>query len=202
MNYVFGNAIVGLPSLIGVILGLKLYVDGFRFAIYPAILLVVPLILLVIAKSIMHKFPMLARAFIEVWIASAIAVTGFATAFVTWITLDSPISQLFKTSGLNADQIKAISAAFVAAVSTYVALAWTKDIGDAKGFFWPSTQFKNAMGGAFPRLQPPQPNGGVVYQACFMDTVAGYGNIGWGFCARKKRADILARPPAAPPAQQ
>ncbi len=192
MNYILGNAVIGLPSLIGVILGLKLYAAGCRFAIYPAFMFVGPLVLLIIAKSIIHKMPRLAWAFIEIWILAAVAVTAFATAVVTWVSLDTPINQIFNTPGLSADQTKGISGVFVGAVSTYVALVWTKDIGDAQGAFWPSTQFKDAMDKAFHRLQPPPGNTTKAYQAIYQNTVDDYGNIGWGFRARLARANVLA----------
>jgi hypothetical protein len=111
---------------------------------------------------------------------------------VTWITIDTPINYLFSTATLTADESKTISGVFVGAVSTYVALVWTKDIGDAKGLFWPSTRFYSAVGKLFKRLTPRPPNTSVEYAACYLDTVEGYGDIGWDFMARFRRAKVLA----------
>jgi hypothetical protein len=192
MNYIFGNAVVGLPSLGGVILGLMLYLKGGCFFIYPAIMLFVPLILLLIAKSIMHTHPRTAWILIELWIFSAVAVTTFATAFVIWASLDTPVDKLLSSSGLDAEHVKAVSGIFIGAVSTYVALVWTKDIGDAQGVFWPSTQFKSAIGKAFMQLHPEPNQTERVYQASYQKNVDDYGDIGWGFSARWKRAKVFA----------
>lgn len=192
MSYIFGNAVVGLPSLVGVILGLILYVKGGCFFIYPAIMFFAPLILLLIARSIMHTHPRKAWILIELWIFSAVAVTTFATAFVAWVSLDTPVAALLSSSGLDTEHIKAITGIFVGAVSTYVALVWTKDIGDAEGVFWPSTQFKSAIGKAFTQLSPEPNQASKVYQASYQKNVDDYGDIGWGFFARWKRAKVFA----------
>jgi len=192
MNYIFGNAVVGLPSLVGVIFGLMLYLKGGCFFIYPAIMLFAPLILLLIARSVMHSRPRTAWLLIELWIFSAVAVTAFATAFVTWVSLDTPVAKLLGASGLDAEHVKAITGIFIGAVSTYVALVWTKDIGDAEGVFWPSTQFKSAIDKAFTQLLPRPNNDSKIYQASYQKNVDDYGEIGWGFSARWKRAKVFA----------
>jgi hypothetical protein len=192
MNGLTGNAIIGLPALIGVILGLKLYVDGFQFLFYMALLITVPSIALNLGYYTMPRWPNVARLLIELWILSAIGVTAFATAAVTWISLNGPLDFIVNAKMLSTDQAKTMTTALISAVTTYVALVWTKDIGDAKGVFWPSTQFKKAMEKAYPQLSNPPANGDVVYQAMFTDVVEGYGDLGWTFFARGTRARLLA----------
>jgi hypothetical protein len=192
MNYVAGNAIVGLPALVGVVLGLKLYVEGRGFAPWIVGMLVIPVIALLIARAVMHKYPRFGSILIEIWILSAVGVTALATALIIWVGLNAPFTWIVDTSALKAEDVKAISSSFLAAISTYVALVWTKDIGDAKGFFWPSTQFKSAMALAFKRLTPEPPGTAPVYQATYQDVVENYGNLGWKFSARRQRAKIFA----------
>ena len=69
---------------------------------------------------------------------------------------------------------------------------FTKDIGDAKGYFWTSTQLKKAMESAFKHLAKQPSNTSVAYDAIYLDTVRGYGNIGWDLKARRIRANVLA----------
>ncbi len=206
MNGPAANAIVGLPALIGVIFGLKLYSDFLPAAYLEAAMLIIAFVARSVAFATMADHPKLARYLIELWIVSAVAVTAAATAGVTWLTLNASVDLLFNTSKIGADQLKTITAAFVTALTTYVALVWTKDIGDARGYFWPSTAFKKAMNGAYQKLNPPPGGASTVYAALYLDSIPGFGNLGWGFSARKKRAEILADyigtlPPnsAAPP---
>jgi hypothetical protein len=195
MNGAVGNAVVGLPALIGVVLGLKLYAEGSPTCIGVALLLVVPAILLAIAFAIVARLPRIARVLIELWVLSAVAVTAFATAAITWLTLNGKaLNYIVNTASLPTATATTMSAALITAITTYVALAWTKDIGDAKGFFWPSTQFKRAMAKAYALLPDARKPAGntAAFDALFADTVQGYGNIGWGFGARGTRAKILS----------
>lgn len=189
------HAIVGLPALIGVFMGLKLYLQGRGFAVgVPIALLVIAFSSRTLGLAIVNKYTKVARWALEIWILAAIAVTAFATALVMWISLDFPLKYILDTSVVPTDQVKTISGSFIGAITTYTALVWTKDIGDAQGMFWPSTQFKNAMNVAYQNLPAAQkPDGAsVTYQAMYQDTVAGHGNIGWNFEARGIRANIVS----------
>lgn len=188
------NAVVGLPALIGVVLGLKLYADPVPTAYCVGALIVIAYGARWIAFAIMHRMPRLARWLIELWILSAIGVTALGTAAVTWLTLNASLALLFDTSRLAADQLKTMTAAFVTAVTTYIALVGTKDIGDATGFFWSSGAFKTAMAKAYANLpDAKKPQGPTKeYAAIFLDAVPGFGPIGWGFSARGMRAKIFA----------
>ena len=192
MNLLDSSAITGLPALIGVVLGVKLYADGWGFAPYIVAPLVVAFLALGIGRAAMPRAPRIGWLLIELWILSAVAVTSLATALIMWVTLDASLTRLIDVSKFNADKLKTLSGAFVAAVSTYVALVWTKDIGDAKGFFWPSTQFKSAIGKAFESLDPEPAGTTEVFQAAYQDVVQGHGNLGWSLPARRTRAGILA----------
>jgi hypothetical protein len=200
------SVIAGLPALIGVVLGVKLYAEGWPFAPYILIPLLGALIALGLGRRAMRGSPRIGALLIELWIVSAVAITSLATAFIMWITLDASLAWLIDTSKFSADKLKTLSGAFVAAVSTYIALVWTKDIGDAKGFFWPSTQFKSAIASAFETLNPEPAGTTEVFQAAYLDVVVGHGNLGWSLPARWTRAGILANylahPPAPPPAPQ
>ena len=74
----------------------------------------------------------------------------------------------------------------------YAALAWTNNIEDADGYFWPSTQFKKAIQAVYDELPDKPLNDTKVYEAMFLDTVRDYGPIGWDFAARRIRARVLA----------
>jgi hypothetical protein len=187
-----GNAIVGLPALLGVVLGLKLYVDPIPTAYYVATMMMAAFAARWIAFATIHRVPRVARWLIELWILAAIGVTAVATAGVTWVTLNATLGFLFDTSHIDVKQLEKMTTAIVTALTTYVALVWTKDIGDAKGFFWPSTAFKTAMAKAYSMLTAKPVGTTKEYEAMFMDTVTNHGNIGWGFGARGIRAKILA----------
>jgi hypothetical protein len=193
MNWLDSNIIIGLPALIGVIGGLKLYVEGTRFAPYVLGALALAFGAVVAGHFAMRWVPRIAFFLIELWIVSAVAVTALATAIVMWVTLDVSLAWIVDLSEINVDSVKTLKGAFVAAISTYVALVWTKDIGDAKGFFWPSTQFKNAIDKAFRRLQPQPPGTSEAYAAAYLDVVGGHGNLGWSLPACWIRATIFSR---------
>jgi hypothetical protein len=149
----------------------------------------------------MHRTPRIGRWLIEFWIFAAIGVTAAATALVTWLTLNASLDFLVDTSRMGTPQLEKMKTAFVTALTTYIALVWTKDIGDAKGFFWPSTAFKAAMATAYSKLRAKPAGASKEYEAMFMDTVTGFGPIGWGVTARGQRAAVLSAfvsPPAPP----
>jgi hypothetical protein len=201
MNLLGSSVITGLPALIGVLFGLKIYAEGWNFARCILALLAFSVLALCSGQAAMRHVPRIGFLLIELWVLSAVAVTALATALIMWITLDVSLTWLIDVSRFTKDELKTLSGAFVAAVSTYVALVWTKDIGDAKGWFWPSTQFKSAMDKAYKALAPEPALGSSVYQAAYQDVVAGHGNLGWSLPARRTRAGILADYLAAHPPQ-
>lgn len=192
MSAVSGNLLAGLPALVGVLLGLKLYVEGRAVAVVIVVLFGVAAVALTVAESLMYRFPRVAAAVLELWFLSAVAVTALATAFVTWASFGTPLGWIVNASILTAEQLKTVQGAFVGALSAYIALVFTKDIGDAKGNFWTSTQFKKIIGKASQQLVSQPVHTSPAYAAIYLDTVEGYGNIGWGFKARRIRAKVLS----------
>jgi hypothetical protein len=184
--------IAGLPALLGVLLGIKLYLTGLSFIFYIVLMLGIAFIAMNTGYSLMSRFPKLAGLLIEVWILSAIAVTALTTAGIFCLTFSEPLNFIGNTALLSATQIKEISAALISAVTAYAALVWTKDIEGADGYFWPSTQFKKAIQAVYDELPTKPPNDSQVYEAMYLDTVREYGPIGWNFAARRKRAKVLA----------
>jgi hypothetical protein len=141
-----------------------------------------------VGKASLHRSPQTGAWLIEIWFLAAIGVAALVTSSIVWIGVASPAF-----FGNPSDpETKVISAAFVGAVTAYVALVWTKDISEAKGYFWPSTQFKDGMKQAYERLARKPKEGDPVYEAMFEDSVAGHGALGWDFSARKTRAKILS----------
>jgi len=192
MSFLSSNIVAGLPALIGVILGLRLATEGFPFLFYVGVLFGIAFLALHLGYGLMSRFPRFAGSSIEIWIFSAIAVTAFATATVILISFRGALDCVVGLKQLSGEQAKTVSTALIGAVTTYVALAWTKDIGDAKGYFWPSTHFKKAMETAYGELVTKPGNDTQTYEAMFLDTVRGHGPIGWDFKARRIRSGILA----------
>jgi hypothetical protein len=194
MSFLSSNAVIGLPALIGVVLGVKLYVSGFDLVFYTLLIVGIAALALNIGYNIMPCYPRVAGYFIELWILAAVGVTAFATAAITWIALSGPLDYIINTKQLGTEQGKTITAALVTAVTTYVALVWTKDIGDAKGYFWPSTHFKQALQEAAQQVPASKPirNDTQIYEAIYDDTVRDYGEIGWDFMARRTRAKLFS----------
>jgi hypothetical protein len=192
MDFLSSNIIVGLPALVGVLLGIKLYLTGFSLIFYILLLLGIDFIALNTGSFLMSRSPRFAGLLIELWILSAIAVTALTTAGIFWLTFSEPLNFIGNTAVLSAQQIKEISAVLISAVTAYAALAWTKNIEDADGYFWPSTQFKKAIQAVYDELPDKPLNDTKVYEAMFLDTVRDYGPIGWDFAARRIRARVLA----------
>ncbi|WP_027040354.1 hypothetical protein [Mesorhizobium ciceri] len=138
----------------------------------------------------MHSQPGIGRWFIEVWIVASVGVMSIATALILWIGLEPLPSFLGVVS--DADAIKFVTGAFAGAITTYVALVWTKDISDSKGFFWPSFQFKQAIGNAYGMMVLKPAPATRAREAMFDDTIEGLGAVGWDFDGRGTRAKILA----------
>jgi hypothetical protein len=192
MSFLSSNVVAGLPAFIGVILGLRLAVEGCTLLFYVGALLVAAVLALNLGYSLMSRFPRVAGWLIEIWILSAIAVTACATAAVIAISFRGLLDKVVGIDQLSGERAKTVSTALIGAVTTYVALAWTKDIGDAKGYFWPSTHFKNAMQDAYDALVNKPGNDSQVFEAMFSDNVRDHGDIGWDFAARRIRSRILS----------
>ncbi|MGC1780738.1 MAG: hypothetical protein WBB34_22615 [Xanthobacteraceae bacterium] len=192
MSFLSSNALIGLPALIGVVLGLKLYITGFDAVFYLLFVLGVAAIALNIGYNVMPWYPRVGGYLIELWILSAIGITAFATAAITWMSLSGPLDYIVNAKQLGTEQTKTMAAALVTAVTTYVALVWTKDIGDAEGYFWPSTHFRNALQQAAEQRTNPIQNDTQIYDAIYDDTVRGYGELGWDFGARRTRAKLYS----------
>ncbi|WP_395017495.1 hypothetical protein [Dongia sp.] len=189
MDFGLGSAIKGLPALLGVILGIRMYTGG----LLPAQLCIGiaggAVVSMLAGRGIMHRWPSIGRWLIEIWILAAVAMIAVATLAVLWLSNTSLIPVL---GSRDPEADKTIASTFVGAVTAYMALLWTKDIGDGTGAFWPSTQFKRGMADAF-KLMPNKPVGGSqLSEAMFEDVVEGYGDLGWGFRARGVRAKLLA----------
>ena len=183
---IFGNLTKGLPSLIGVLWGIYLYKPGFSWAFQILLVLALSMVCLKVGQSLLGKNPVAGWVFIELWVFSAIALVAASTLGILWLTVNAP-------SFLSVDksQQDAVAGALVGAVTAFLAILWTKDIEDASGPFWPSTQFKKGLASAFgtESLSPPQDSRArdVVYE----ERVRAKGPKGWGFTARRERAYIL-----------
>ena len=134
--------------------------------------------------------PAIGRWLIEAWIVSAVGVSALATAILLWIGLQQPPARLTSLIGLQPDEVKSVTAAFVGALAAFLASAWTQDIGAAKGPFWPSTQFKAGFRKASIVLDPP-PRSGRLFEVMNSDFAHSYNGEktidGWGFGARSQR---------------
>jgi len=200
MSALLGSAAIGLPALLGVVLGLRLYMGGLCW-VGGALLAALACGAAVWAgRAQLRRRPRLGCWLIDAAYVLAILVTALGTALVAWVVLNTPLSALGDTTGLSEDAEKHLKGAFAGAVSTYVAVAWLKEIGDAKGAFWPSTHFRAGMAAAYERLNPKPASDTAAWEAIFSDTVTGHGNLGWDRAARHARAAILAAFLAAPPA--
>lgn len=187
MSAVTGNAARGLPALIGVLWGISLYQPGLRDSWYPLVALVLAVIVLVLGRAAMGRWPILGWLLIELWTIAAISLMAIGTVFVLWLTVNSP-----DWFPLDEPERKAISGALVGAVTTYIAVLWTKEIQDASGTFWPGTQFRNAVRSAFGPNHPYAPAGGSRAREAIDEDRVKQGPEGWGFTARLERAKILA----------
>lgn len=190
MNVGLDNAAGGLPALLGVVLGVWIYAGGACWVLAAVALLVVAAGCAWAGRAMLHRWPTFGGLLIEMWILAPIAVMALATAFIIWFGLEKP--SLPGTAAPDEKTRDALSAALVGAVTTYVAFVWTKDIAEAKGFFWPSTQFKQGMRQAYDALLRKPQEASVTFEAMFEDTVAGLGQLGWSFLARRRRAQLLA----------
>ncbi len=188
MSAVTGNAARGLPALVGVLWGIFLYEpDPVQF-LYPFGALLLAVIILRLGRAVIGRWPLLGWALIELWIIAAISVMAIGTVAVLWLTVNSP-----DWFPLDEPERKALSGALVGAVTTYIAVLWTKEIQDASGTFWPGTQFKSAVRSAFDEQHPHVPDGDTRARDAIDEDKVRQGPEGWGFAARLQRANILAK---------
>lgn len=193
MNGAMANAATGLPALAGVILGLKISLQGMDYGIIAAGLLLASFAALFLARATVARCPRFAAAILEIWILSAVSVSAFATAIIIWLSLSNPLNWIADSNILNVEQIKTVNAVLLGAISTYFAIAFTKDIGDAKGFFWTSTQFKKLVRYGFEKMIRKPPRESAAYAAIFDDAyIEGYGPVGWDFDGRRIRVKVLS----------
>jgi hypothetical protein len=181
---------LGLPALLGVVVGVRLYTGGLQWLLGAALVFGVFWVLLGVGRLMVISHPRTGAWIIEVWIVSAVLVTAFMTDLILWLTLmDWFPSVLGEPTG---KPLEKLSATLVGAVATFTALVWTKDIADAKGYFWPSTQFRYGLEALYKKLAvKPKPNT-IPSNAIYMDVVADTDITGWSFADRRARAKIIA----------
>jgi hypothetical protein len=191
-----GNFGLGLPTLAGVVLGLRLYTGGRGWCVWAGVALLVLWGLMCVGRWLMPRWPLVGMAAIELWLGSSVLATAFATAAVAWLTLTGWLPAFLQPAGASKDALGKLSGLLVGAATAFTSLVWTKDIADGKGYFWPGTQFRRGLEGIYARLKREgrAPAGSSeAYAAIFLDVVPGYGEIGWGFSARVTRMRIVRR---------
>jgi hypothetical protein len=140
-----------------------------------------------IGQRVIGRYPIVGFGFIEVWILAAISVVALGTAAILWLTIQAP-----KWFAAESEERKeAVSGALVGAVTAYLALLWSEDISKGEGWFWPSTQFRNALDRAYTNNPSCPPAPSREHDAVYIDRVRDNGPEGWGFAARLGRARII-----------
>jgi hypothetical protein len=191
------NIIKGIPALLGVFVGIFLFVfnishpNYFRpFVIQIICLAIIAIVSLFVGKGLLGRHPRLGFVILELWNLLAIAVTSGTTFLILWIGTISP--QWF--SELNAENSKTVVGALGGAITTFFAVLWTKDIEEGKGFFWSSFHFKKAFGTSVANRKLTPERNTKEYEAIYDDRVSGSNEpIGWGFVARWRRAKIISK---------
>jgi len=186
MKALFGNLTKGLPSLLGVLAGIFLYQPGLRWTIPILFVLLVSILLMQLGKWQMKRDPVLGSVLIEFWIFSAISIVAASTIGILWLTVNAP--SFFNVAK---DQQEALAGALVGGMTTFLATLWMKDIEDAAGPFWTSTQFKKGLQAAFGK-EPLAPPGDTLERDAVFEDYVRDGTEGWGFEARGRRAKIMA----------
>ena len=173
----------GAPSLIGVIAGVWLYSasDICTWAVVLGVFLVA-LVSMEIGKYVTVKHPRVGMLLIEVWVLSSVCLVAFSTAFIVWLTINSP-----SWFNVPPEHVDVVTGAFIGAITTYFASAWIDDIANASGIFWPSTQLKNA----FKKFQLTGDT--EELEAAQLQRVRNGGPEGWGIKSRWQRASILSK---------
>jgi hypothetical protein len=187
-----GNFGQGLPALLGVGLGIRLYTDWRTWLVICIGALALDIALLVIGRSLARRHPVEGGWIIESWILSPILITAFVTALIIWLTARG-LPSVFGHDP-DTEVQKTLASTFVGAVTAYAAIVWTKDISDGAGIFWPSTQFRAAMKSVQMSLPDARkaPANSVERQAMFSDEVEVHPKVvGWGFNARRRRARLV-----------
>jgi lysylphosphatidylglycerol synthetase-like protein (DUF2156 family) len=185
MKALVGNAAKGIPSLLGVLWGIFLYRPGFSWIWQVVLAMVLASLFLFAGRKVLGKDPVVGWILIELWVLMAIGVVAASTAVILWLTVNAP-----KYFSFGGPEQEAISGALVGAVTTFLAVLWTKDIEDATGPLWPSTQFKNALSTAFASHSEAPKGDTRAWEAIYMDRVR-QGPAGWGLIERCERARIL-----------
>lgn len=213
MSSVLSNAAKGLPILVGVLLGIFLYTRGLPISAWlPLVALGVAFFSLRLGRKVIRKCPFLGWLIIELWVIAAVSVMAVTTTVILWLTVTA--STWFP---LEEKERQAVSGALVGAATAYAAVLWTRDIQNARGYFWTGTQFHKALKDAFDNNEPHAPKDNTrAYEVVILDHVPpvpdevqglfarGCNKVidGWGFNARRCRACILEedrksrRPPA------
>jgi hypothetical protein len=176
------KAIRGLPSLIGVIAGVKLYTaSDFCGWVILSLIFISVFLLMKLGKRLTPKNPRLGMILIELWILSSICIVALSTAFIVWLSIQS--SEWFN---VPKEEIKIVTGAFIGAITTFFAATWTADISKGNGYFWPTTHLKEAF------LSFQLTGDTKFVEAATADRVREGGPKGWGFNSRWQRASILA----------
>jgi hypothetical protein len=204
MGAAHANAAAALPALFGVMVGIVVYLGGWMWWIGLAVVIAGLWWIVGAGERMLATHPHRARWMIECSYLLALGVTALGTLVVAVVVLRVPLSVFGDLTGLQEKEVSQLSSAFAGAVSAYVAIVWTKDIGDAKGAFWPGTRFQVGMEQVYARLRVTPATGHPVIDALSSSIVPGHGDLGWGFAARGVRAGILAAylaaQPSVPPA--
>jgi len=180
----------GVLSLAGVLVGLWAYLAGAVAWLALAAIGLAAWVALVDGRDRLPRQPIPASWEIELWLAAPIVITAIATGLAIEALLRIDLTPLLAGRGLAADQIKEVTGVVKGAASGFLAFAFTKDIGEGAGAFSVAVQFKAAMSdasGELPVNPPPDPIPDVLES----DDVPG-GPSGWGFAARRERAQRLS----------
>lgn len=192
-------ALAGLPALFGVFIGVAIYAWGWWWFIGTAVLLVVLTWAAEAGERSLWKCPRLSRWAIEFSILIATLIIAVATYLVCLASISSGelLRKHLLPESANPEELKQISNLLIGALTAYLGLVWTKDIGDAKGPNWPNIRFKKAMDNAYEAAKEDHktPKDGPGARSLFYDDTFSYkiGNDekleidGWGFDARRKR---------------
>jgi hypothetical protein len=186
--YNFGT---GLPALAGVLLGIRLYTGGRVWNWRAALVLAIAWVVMLLGRRLVRRRPRLGAWVIESWIVSAVLVTAFVTELLLVLALNDWLPAILGQASGKA--LEKLSATLVGAVGTFTALVWTKDIADAKGYFWPSTQLRHALRSLYATLKVKPVGNGTEYSAFFLDAVPDTDITGWSFPDRRARAGIVSR---------
>lgn len=191
MKKLIGTATIGLPALAGVLLGIRSFteVTYYHWLLGDIALIAFGYSLLRVGIGLIPSSPAVGRWFVETWILSSIGVMALATFAILYIALEPLPSWLGVVVG--DERTKAVTSAFAGAITAYITLVWTKDITEGKGYFWPSTQFKDGLASAWEKKAPSPGRGTAARAAMFDDYIENVGKIGWDFSDRGKRNEII-----------